>query len=343
MWPLGLLFQLLITNSIHEILHYATTYCTIISWYFLTLNFTSISGIFKVPKYLCAAMYLKGVFTFSEQKKFGTLTELHIVDLTSDVLDLVKENYQTYLSKENTLDPKRLLAIHDREEKTKLDKDAHTQNVCQTHTNDKSTDQIQKSSITGYLVKGCFTKTINNVRVYVYTHDIGFLKDIDVIVSSENPYFTGKGGIAATLLATGGEEYAKEHEKLRRTAPHTRFTTKLTPGFKTNFKGICHAVVVAFSRTNPLSKDCHDQYTRFITDILNKLNIITEQSVKYKHKEGFCSIVLPLLGAGNYSQNFIIMPFFFFFEMIVLIINIEFFFNSKVNSKIQPQSRCSVH
>lgn len=279
----------------------------------MTSNFISISGIFRVPKCMCAAMYLKGVFTFSEQKKFGSLKELHIVDLTSEVLDLVEEKYQKYLSEENIFDPKGLLAIYDEEEETKLEKGslngAQTQKVPQTNTNEKNTDKIQNSSNTGTFMQSaqskCFKKTINNVRIHIYTHDIRCLQDIDIAVSSENPYFTGTGGIAATLLSTGGKEYAKEHDKLRRSAPFSRYSTKITPGYKTNFKEICHAVVVAFSRNNPITKDCYNQYTWFIRDILNELNMITENSVRSKDKKGFCSIVLPLLGAGNYSHNII--------------------------------------
>lgn len=110
-------------------------------------------------------------------------------------MDLVEENYHAYLSKENTLDPKRLFAIYNEEENTKLEKGsssgAQAPILPQTNTNEKNTDKIQISSNTGTLMESaqskCFTKTINNVRIHIYTHDIRCLQDIDIAVSSENP------------------------------------------------------------------------------------------------------------------------------------------------------------
>ncbi|XP_062619720.1 macro domain-containing protein LA_4133-like [Saccostrea cucullata] len=76
------------------------------------------SGIYRVPNSLCAAMYLKGVFDFSKQKKFGSLKELHIVDLSMDVLQSVKEKYQHYLSFKQAIDPAWLVVRYHSVEET---------------------------------------------------------------------------------------------------------------------------------------------------------------------------------------------------------------------------------
>lgn len=269
------------------------------------MNLPFFIGIFKVPKSLCAAMYLKGAFDFSMRNTFGSLQELHIVDLSPDVLVAVHETYNQYLTMESVMDPSWLVSNHEKQEsvpKKKRLTDAQNSNSSKPTGKDQNMKKISSAKSVNANPEGNvnpdhFTKDIKNIRVFIYTQDLGSLQGIDVAVSCENPHFTGKGGIAATLLSKGGTTYANEHNNLRKNAPYPQFTTIISPGYNTNFKTICHAIIVAFSRTRPLSQECKMQYNRCIYSILREMDARSEQLVRTK--KGFCSIVLPLLGAGN--------------------------------------------
>ncbi|XP_061194322.1 uncharacterized protein LOC133202498 [Saccostrea echinata] len=262
------------------------------------------SGIFRVPKSLCAAMYLKGVFDFSKQKKFGSLKEIHIVDLSLDVLDLIKEKYQHYLTFKKAIDPAWLVVRYHSEGETKASR-GNTASTQASKLSEKTKDDLNreqaplsKSKENKNSEHSMKTTKIGNVCVYIYTGDLGLLSDLDVAVSSENPHFTGKGGIAANFLSKGGKKYKEEHEKLQKGAPYPLYSILTTLGYDTKFKKICHAIIVAFSKTNPLLLHHHMQYKNFIFGILNQVNNLAGQSCGRK-KKSLRSIVMPLLGAGN--------------------------------------------
>lgn len=252
-------------------------------------------------------MYLKGAFDFSMHNTFGSLQELHIVDLSPDVLVAVHETYNQYLTMERVMDPSWLVLNHEKQEsvpKKKRLTDAHNSNSSKPTGKDQNMEKISSAKSVnanseGHVNPDHFTKDIKKVRVFIYTQDLGSLEGIDVAVSCENPHFTGKGGIAATLLSKGGTIYANEHNSLRKNAPYPQFTTIISTGYNTNFKTICHAIIVAFSRTRPLSQACKMQYNSCIYSILREMDARSEQLVRTKKTKGFCSIVLPLLGAGN--------------------------------------------
>lgn len=252
-------------------------------------------------------MYLRGAFDFSMRKTFGSLQELHIVDLSPDVLVAVQETYNQYLTMDKVFDPSWLVSSHEKQESvTQKESLTDTQNSNSSKPAEKY-KKMEEISIAksinanskGNVKSEHFTKYIKNVRVFIYTQDLGSLEGIDVAVSCENPHFTGNGGIAATLLSKGGTTYANEHNSLRKNAPYPQFKTILSPGYKTNFKTICHAIIVAFSRTRPISQTCKMLYKNCICSILNEMDVRSEQLVRTKETNGFCSIVLPLLGAGN--------------------------------------------
>ncbi|XP_062614141.1 uncharacterized protein LOC134275875, partial [Saccostrea cucullata] len=268
------------------------------------------SGIFRVPKSLCAAMYLKGIFDFSKQKKFGSLKELHIVDLSMEVLELVKEKYQHYLAFKQAIDPAWLVVRYHSEEETKTTQSKTTTSTQASKVSEKTQDKPNRGKASVSNPKESknsenpsmkITK-IGNVCVYIYTGDIGTLSDLDIAVSSENPYFTGKGGIASNFLSKGGKKYREEHEKLQKHAPFTLYSTKTTLGYETNFKKICHAIIVAFSKANPFLPHHHIPYRNFIHGILYQVDHLAGQKCGRKMKN-LQSIVMPLLGAGNLQDQ----------------------------------------
>lgn len=252
-------------------------------------------------------MYLKGAFDFSTRKTFGYLQELHIVDLSPDVLVAIQETYSQYITKEKVIDPFWLVSSHEKQESVTQKEsltEAQNSNSSKPPVKDQRMEKISSAKSVNANSEGNvnpdhFTKDIKKVRVFIYTQDLGSLEGVDVGVSCENPHFTGKGGIAATLLSKGGTTYANEHKALRKKAPYQQFETIISPGYNTNFKTICHIIIVAFSRTRPLSQACKMLYKNCIYSILKEMGARSEQLVRTKKTKGFCSIVLPLLGAGN--------------------------------------------
>lgn len=252
-------------------------------------------------------MYLRGAFDFSMRKTFGYLQELHIVDLSLDVLVAIQKTYSQYITEENVIDPFWLVSSHEKQESiTKKESltEAQNSNSSKPAGKDQKMEKISSAKLVnanseGNVKPDHFTKDIKNVRVFIYTQDLGSLEGIDVGVSCENPHFTGNGGIAATLLSKGGTTYANEHKSFRKNAPYPQFETIISPGYNTNFKTICHVIIVAFSRTRPLSQTCKMLYKNCIYSILKEMDARSKQLVRTKKTKGFCSIVLPLLGAGN--------------------------------------------
>lgn len=61
-------------------------------------------------------MYLRGAFDFSMRKTFGSLQELHIVDLSPDVLVAVQETYNQYLTMDKVIDPSWLVSSQEKQE-----------------------------------------------------------------------------------------------------------------------------------------------------------------------------------------------------------------------------------
>ena len=53
------------------------------------------SGIYGVPKELCAEMYIKALVDFSDEGP-GSLSEVHFVDVNLDILGLVKDAHEKW-------------------------------------------------------------------------------------------------------------------------------------------------------------------------------------------------------------------------------------------------------
>lgn len=62
------------------------------------------SGLFGVPKEICAKAYLDGLLYFSAESK-DKLKEVHIVDINHDMVELVKETFSQYFDERRAVQP----------------------------------------------------------------------------------------------------------------------------------------------------------------------------------------------------------------------------------------------
>lgn len=179
-----------------------------------------------------------------------------IVDLCPDVLLSIQETYSQYHTTDKVIDPSWLISRHEKQESvTQKESITNAQNSNSSKPSGKDQD-MKEISVARSNNANCerklksehFIKNFKKVHVFIYTQDLGSLEGIDVAVSCENPHFTGKGGIAATLLSKGGTAYTKEHDSLQKNAPYLQFSTIISPGYNTNFKTICHAIIVPFRK-----------------------------------------------------------------------------------------------
>ncbi|XP_052099922.1 uncharacterized protein LOC127734203 [Mytilus californianus] len=292
------------------------------------------SGIFGVPKSMCAAMYLKGIFEFSKQGRHGTLKEFHIIDINDDVLDLVYDWYMRFQNNQRCLDFDIVLAKSadanlDHPGNRRFGGNGHTGHYQKpdnrhsgSHGNSDNFASSWKSinkpegnkrydhngreigalkgtgstPITGKVIRSFCGKT----DIHIYTDDILKLKNMDAVVVSEDGLVKGEGGLSRALLDAGCNTYRDEHRKLQPwVMEKSRATVLMTSGGKNlPFKHVLHAIL----RRKPNEKEeiFQKELSTTINNILEKANILDNRM-----KKGV-SIVLPMIGLGTKPNEDII-------------------------------------
>lgn len=70
-------------------------------------NKTYFTGIYGVPKELCADMYVKAIADFGNAQ--GSLKEVHFIDINQDILDMVIESHKKWVENPSLLSFKNAL------------------------------------------------------------------------------------------------------------------------------------------------------------------------------------------------------------------------------------------
>ncbi|CAG2228792.1 unnamed protein product [Mytilus edulis] len=154
------------------------------------------SGIFAVPKKMCAAMYLKGIFEFSKNCNLGSLKEFHIIDITDEVLDLVKDWYTKYLLNPACIEIEAVLLKMSDTGSYLDDKRYGQAGYGPSHgKHDGKYDRNGREVAANAAAHGS-TKIIRNfcekTDIHIYTKDILRLINVDVIVVSEDGFIKGE-------------------------------------------------------------------------------------------------------------------------------------------------------
>ena len=275
-----------------------------------------ITGIFGVPKQMCAAMYLKGILEFSSMNDRGRLVEFHIIDIHDDVLDMVKDWHEKFNVNPRCLDAV-LTKVTDNWKQGKSNnrqpwgteenngrhvageksfsgftnslKDTDKGNYHRYPSKEQYNDKGQ------YILRRFCGKTTD---ILIYATDILQLKGIDVIAVSEDPSVTGQGALSRVLLDAGDNKYRKEHSKLR-SFFFDRSTSKVmltSGGHKLPFHHVLHAVI---RRTGEFETIFQKILKETYTKILESANHLVTKSKSKNVSSTTINLALPMIGIGK--------------------------------------------
>lgn len=246
------------------------------------------AGIFGVPKELCAPMYVQAIIDFDFMKKTFP-KEVHIVDLSDEILDLTCKAYQSFREDPKMIQPKAILKnykIFTKEITTKQTKSSDKypeQNPCRLFKNDGEKAIFEMGS---------------GVKIFIYRDDLVMLEGIGTLVSAENSAFTGNGALAQSILQRAGPSYEKHHYQVQLDSRKKRFskgsTIALDAG-KLDYSFVIHAIVSRFSEDVDRKKDELVDLKITACKVLSHADFLCTSQKKSKNLE---KIAMPLLGAG---------------------------------------------
>jgi O-acetyl-ADP-ribose deacetylase (regulator of RNase III) len=275
-----------------------------------------ITGIFGVPKQMCAAMYLKGILEFSSMNDRGRLEEFHIIDIHDDVLDMVKVWHEKFKGNPRCLEYNAVLAkVTDNWKQSKSNKRHHwsteenngrhgagersmsgfTNSLKDKGNHHRYPSKEQYINDKGqYILRRFCGKTTD---ILIYGTDILQLKGIDVIAVSEDPNVTGHGALSRLLLDAGDKEYRKEHSNLQPFFSHSTSEVMLTSaGCKLPFHHVLHAVI---RRTGEFETMFQRKLKETYTKILERANQLVNKSKSKKVSSTTINLALPMIGIGK--------------------------------------------
>ncbi|XP_052760162.1 uncharacterized protein LOC128202988 [Mya arenaria] len=155
------------------------------------------SGLFGVPKELCAEMYITGFAAFA-MRDTGSVKDVHFLDLNEDILNMVKEAHAKWVNEPTALDFKNAWKYHDTAgTKTMRKAKESTPDI----TFVKETLTKQKKRKFEYLVAG-------GIQVYLYTGSVTDMEaKYDAITCPCN------GRLASVIAKKVGADYNKQTAK----------------------------------------------------------------------------------------------------------------------------------
>ncbi|CAC5395201.1 NEK1_4_5 [Mytilus coruscus] len=216
------------------------------------------SGVCGVPKSMCAAMYLRGIYDFSKQGKLGSMKEFHIIDIHDDILDMINDWHSKLKKNPRCLD----------------------------------FDAVLSGSDGVNILRNYRGKT----DIHIYTKDILKIRGIDVIVVSEDSLVKGEGGLSRTLLAAGCDQYRHEHRQLQpqsnnSTTGLSRTVVLMTSGgHKLPFKHVLHAIL------RREKGDTEEMYQTVLWSTIDNV-LSTVNALDMKSKKDV-TLAIPMIGLG---------------------------------------------
>ncbi|XP_062614153.1 uncharacterized protein LOC134275890 [Saccostrea cucullata] len=255
------------------------------------------SGIFGVPAEVCAPMYVKAITDF-DKKHRRKLREVHLVDMdpNNNILDLTASAYHTFLQKHESLNPDDVmrryaqLSLQGSKSVNKQDKleASSNQSRCQFVGKDKG----------GVLSFEMGRK----LKIFIYKGDIVSLKNIGILVCSENRGVTGSGALAQSILKNAGPLYQRDFKKVQEKVTKTGKNlpigdTHVLHAGKLHYKHVILAILYRFPHERAPKENELLDLKQTVCHVLNCAeNIIAP--VKKKSAAHPNSLAMPLFGAG---------------------------------------------
>lgn len=240
---------------------------------------------------MCAPMYVKAIVDF-DVKKRKFLQEVHVVDLSDEILDLTCKACRLYSGNSRNLEPNAILKKYEekftKENAFKQAKSSErdlAQNLCRHLKNDD---------------KRVIFEIGSGVKILIYKDDLVKLKGIGTLVSAENSAFTGSGALAKSILQHAGPSYVKHHNQVRRDLKDRRLaknTLRTLDAGKLDYRFVIHAIVNRFAEDVDRKEDELLDLKMTTFRVLAHGDFLCTSEKKSKNLE---KIAMPLLGAGMY-------------------------------------------
>lgn len=231
--------------------------------FFLILS----SGIYGVPKELCAKMYLKAALDFSQNYPHTNIKELHIVDVKDDILFMIAGAHAECLENPRSLSPS--VAVTGFDQGSKI-KHHHKQQQIATHK-EHTPKKLNRTS-------GAMFGEKPNIKIY--TCDLLKVKGVEAIVSSQDPGLSSNGKLSGAIYRAM-EMKLKPKKKYPFGSVIVSSAGKLIPDGR-----ILHAVV------RQVSDPPRDSEVDDIANIVSHILCICEKLKIHR-------IAMPFLGTGK--------------------------------------------
>ncbi|XP_053390228.1 uncharacterized protein LOC128553135 isoform X2 [Mercenaria mercenaria] len=244
------------------------------------------SGLFHVPKEVCAIQYAKALKEFSSTR--SSLREIHFVDKSRDMIDIVRTTFDAMIThgKPAPFDTSKFIeqtgtAGADGSGRWKTFRNTardRPKSVTKALNMNPDRDFTVNAAYKSNSMKlTCKLEVDTQLEVQVYESDIVNLKDIDAVVCSEDRAGNAKGIVSRLLLKKGGDEY--KQEKASRFKCQPIFGEIITtPGGGNSYSWIMHAII---PRKDP-----------------NAIPLMYRKIFQEVESKGYTSVAIPLLGTG---------------------------------------------
>ena len=261
-----------------------------------------------MPKELCADMYVQAVVDFINTGA-RCPKELHIIDIDTSILKLVKESCKKWSKDPGSTQPAEALKQYLKEHPYasgytgqghgySRGKRAHRQ------FSEPASETVGVSDVAdalkGLSVKKAGTVSLkwggkdaiynvnDSLKVHIYTGKIDKVADVDAVVCSIDTGFGTNGYIVRAFRDAFGEKYRNNFDKMK-VRERNLGTNNYVYTCET---GSVYAPYVMHLAMKPLLQGSQDELREYKTGINNLLN--------RAEKKGFAKIAVPMLGTGMF-------------------------------------------
>ncbi|XP_053406454.1 uncharacterized protein LOC123546787 [Mercenaria mercenaria] len=165
------------------------------------------SGLFGVPKKLCAEMYIKAFADYATEAD-GTLKEVHFIDVNREILDTVIETHKTWMKDASKLDFKNALEYTSAVSKTQTRKGVGSEEQ-------DCLIQFLEPDQTSYGETRYKYRVCKKLAVFVYKGSLTRLRGVDAIALTISPDPYQIGILEGAVQNLAGHKYAREVDKYR--------------------------------------------------------------------------------------------------------------------------------
>ncbi|XP_053389985.1 uncharacterized protein LOC128552933 [Mercenaria mercenaria] len=234
------------------------------------------SGLFGVPKKLCAEMYMKAFVDFATATG-GTVKEVYFIDVSREILDLVIDAHKIWLEDGNKLDFKNAIEYTSVVSKNQTRKGAGTEKQ-------ESLIQFLGTDTTSYRETRHKYRVCKRLDVFVYQGSLTRLEVVDAIALAISPDSSKHMGVLeCSVRNLAGYNYATEVDRYRNGKNGTVFVSSVTGKLRCN--NIVHIITTPVKRLDKASLS-------FICDVYG-----LALTNNYKSKIRYLG--MPLFGTGG--------------------------------------------